>query len=56
LSKATAEDAGAYRTWVLAVGQQVAEAAKDGGVLASDQVPERLVAIAPLSIDSGVFV
>jgi hypothetical protein len=37
LSKASAEDAGAYRTWVLAVGQQVAEAAKDGGVLVSDQ-------------------
>lgn len=37
MSKATAEDAGAYRTWVLAVGQQVAEAAKDGGVLVSDQ-------------------
>ena len=37
LSKASAEDAGAYRTWVLAVGQKVAEAAKDGGVLVSDQ-------------------
>ena len=37
LTKATAEDAGAYRTWVLAVGQQVAEAAKDGGTLVSDQ-------------------
>ena len=37
LRKATAEDAGAYRTWVLAVGQKVAEAAKDGGVPVSDQ-------------------
>ncbi len=37
LSKASAEDAGSYRTWVLAVGQKVAEAAKDGGVLVSDQ-------------------
>ena len=36
LSKASAEDAEAYRTWVLAVGQKVAEAAKDGGVLVSD--------------------
>src|SRR5512139_2685929 len=31
LSKASPEDAGAYRTWVLSVGQKVAEAAKDGG-------------------------
>ena len=37
LSKTAAEDAGAYRTWVLAVGQKVAEAAKDSGVLVSDQ-------------------
>jgi len=37
LSKASTEDAEAYRTWVLAVGQKVAEAAKDGGVLVSDQ-------------------
>jgi hypothetical protein len=37
LSKASAEDAAAYRTWVLAVGQQVAEAAKENGVLFSDQ-------------------
>jgi uncharacterized protein GlcG (DUF336 family) len=37
LSKTSAEDAGAYRTWVLAVGQKVAEAAKDSGVLVSDQ-------------------
>lgn len=37
LSKASAEDATAYRTWVLAVGQKVAEAAKDSGVLVSDQ-------------------
>ena len=36
LSKAAAEDAEAYRTWVLAVGQKVAEAAKDSGVLVSD--------------------
>jgi hypothetical protein len=36
LSKTSAEDAGAYRTWVLTVGQKVAEAAKDGGVLVSD--------------------
>ncbi|HTP09829.1 MAG TPA: hypothetical protein VMP08_16345 [Anaerolineae bacterium] len=39
LSKASAEDAGAYRMWVLAVGQKVAEAAKEGGVLFSD--PEK---------------
>ena len=37
LSKASAEEAEAYRAWVLAVGQQVAEAAKDGGVLISGQ-------------------
>jgi hypothetical protein len=37
LSKTSAEDAGAYRTWVLAVGQKVAEAAKEGGVPVSDQ-------------------
>src|SRR5512139_2701303 len=37
LSKASTEDAEAYRTWVLSVGQKVAEAAKDGGVLISDQ-------------------
>lgn len=37
LNKTAAEDAGAYRTWVLAVGQKVAEAAKEGGVLVSDQ-------------------
>lgn len=37
LSKTSVEDATAYRTWVLAVGQKVAEAAKDGGVLVSDQ-------------------
>jgi hypothetical protein len=37
LNKTSAEDAGAYRAWVLAVGQKVAEAAKDGGVLVSDQ-------------------
>ena len=39
LSKASAEDAGAYRMWVLAVGRKVAEAAKEGGVLFSD--PEK---------------
>ena len=37
LSKTSTEDAGAYRTWVLAVGQKVAEAAKEGSVLVSDQ-------------------
>jgi hypothetical protein len=37
LSKASVEDAEAYRTWVLAVGQKVAESAKEGGVLFSDQ-------------------
>jgi uncharacterized protein GlcG (DUF336 family) len=37
LIKASDEDAGAYRAWVLAVGQKVAEAAKEGGVLFSDQ-------------------
>ncbi len=36
LGKASSEDSGAYRTWVLAVGQNVAEAAKEGGVLVSD--------------------
>lgn len=39
LRKASAEDATAYRTWVLAVGQQVAESAKEGGVLFSE--PEK---------------
>ena len=37
VNKVSVEDAGAYRTWVLAVGQKVAEAAKEGGVLVSDQ-------------------
>ena len=37
LRKTSVDDAGAYRTWVLAVGQKVAEAAKEGGVLVSDQ-------------------
>jgi hypothetical protein len=36
LAKADPADATAYRQWVLAVGQQVAEAAKDSGVLVSD--------------------
>jgi len=36
LTKATAADVAAYQQWVLAVGQKVAEAAKDSGVLVSD--------------------
>ncbi len=71
LSKASAEDAGAYRTWVLAVGQKVAEAAKDGGVLVSDQEKALLKELGAAlrrkclsdrsslprcQIDSGVFV
>jgi hypothetical protein len=41
LSKATAEDAMAYKKWVLAIGQKVAEAAKEHGVAVSD--PEKAV-------------
>jgi len=37
LSKISAEDAEAYRMWVLAVGQKVAEAAKEGAGLVSNQ-------------------
>ena len=37
LSRTSTEDARAYRTWVLAVGQKVADAAKESGVLVSDQ-------------------
>lgn len=36
LAKSTAAHAAAYQQWVLAVGQNVAEAAKDSGVLVSD--------------------
>jgi hypothetical protein len=36
LAKASAEDAAAYQQWVLAVGQKVAEAAKEGGVHVSE--------------------
>jgi hypothetical protein len=36
LNKTSTEDAAAYCQWVLAVGQKVAEAAKDSGVLVSD--------------------
>jgi hypothetical protein len=41
LSKTTAEEAIAYKKWVLAIGQKVAEAAKEHGVAVSD--PERAV-------------
>jgi hypothetical protein len=41
LSKTTAEEAIAYKKWVLAVGQKVAEAAKEHGVAISE--PEKIV-------------
>jgi hypothetical protein len=41
LSKTTPEEAIAYKTWVLAIGQKVAEAAKEHGVAVSE--PEKAV-------------
>ncbi len=41
LSKTTPEEALAYKKWVLAIGQKVAEAAKEHGVAVSD--PEKAV-------------
>jgi uroporphyrinogen-III synthase len=41
LSKTTAEEAIAYKKWVLAIGQKVAEAAKEHGVAVSE--PEKAV-------------
>jgi len=41
LSKTTLEEAIAYKKWVLAIGQKVAEAAKEHGVALSE--PERAV-------------
>ena len=41
LSKTTPEDAIAYKKWVLAIGQKVAEAAKEHGVALSE--PEKAV-------------
>ncbi len=41
LSKAAADDATAYKKWVLAIGQRVAEAAKEHGVAVSE--PEKAV-------------
>jgi hypothetical protein len=41
LSKTSAEDATAYKKWVLAIGQKVAEAAKEHGVAVSE--PEKVV-------------
>ena len=41
LSKTTPEEAIAYKKWVLAIGQKVAEAAKEQGVALSD--PEKAV-------------
>jgi uroporphyrinogen-III synthase len=41
LSKTTPEEAVAYKKWVLAIGQKVAEAAKEHGVALSE--PERAV-------------
>jgi hypothetical protein len=41
LSKTTPEEAIAYKKWVLAIGQKVAEAAKEHGVALSD--PEKAV-------------
>ena len=37
LSKTTADEAKAYKQWVLNLGQKVAEAAKEGGVAVTDQ-------------------
>ncbi len=41
LAKTTLEEATAYKQWVLAIGQRVAEAAKEHGVAVSE--PERAV-------------
>jgi hypothetical protein len=49
LSKTTPEEATAYKKWVLAIGQKVAEAAKEHGVAVSD--PEK----AALSEISGAL-
>jgi len=40
LSKAPPEEAIAYKKWVMAIGQKVAEAAKEHGVAVSD--PEKI--------------
>jgi len=51
LSKTTAEEAMAYKKWVLAIGQKVAEAAKEHGVAVSD--PEKAV-LSEISAALGV--
>ena len=51
LSKVPAEEALAYKTWVIAIGLKVAEAAKEHGVAVSE--PEK-AAIAELSMALGV--
>jgi hypothetical protein len=45
LSKVPPEEALAYKTWVLAIGMKVAEAAKEHGVAVSDQEKEALAGI-----------
>ncbi len=42
LSKTTADEAKAYKQWVLNLGQKVAEVAKEGGVAVTDQEKETL--------------
>ncbi len=51
LSKTTPEEAMAYKKWVLAIGQKVAEAAKEHGVAVSD--PEK-AALSEISAALGI--
>ena len=51
LSKASPEEAMAYKKWVLAIGQKVAEAAKEHGVAVSD--PEK-AALNEISVALGI--
>jgi hypothetical protein len=51
LSKTTSEEAVAYKKWVLAIGQKVAEAAKEHGVAVSD--PEK-AALSEISTALGI--
>jgi len=52
LSKTTPEDAIAYKKWVLAIGQKVAEAAKEHGVALSE--PEKAV-LSEISAALGII-
>lgn len=51
LSKVSSEEVMAYKKWVLAIGQKVAEAAKEHGVAVSD--PEKAV-LSEISVALGI--